>query len=108
MTTPFKPTLLALAALALAQGAAHAQTQVAPSTLEAVTVTGQAASWRKALAIERKALGVVSAISADDIGACPTPTLPRRWRACPASPCSATKAKAATWWCAASGQTSMP
>lgn len=71
MTPSFQPTLLALAVVTLAHAGAQAQTPPAPSTLEAVTVTGQAASWRKALAIERKAFGVVSAISADDIGALP-------------------------------------
>lgn len=59
---------LAAAFGAVAQGpAASAVTD----TLDAVTVSGQAASLRKALAAQEKANHVLSVISADDIGALP-------------------------------------
>jgi TonB-dependent receptor len=52
--------------------AAHGQEASAvTATLEAVSVTGQAASLRKALAAQEKALHVLSVVSADDIGALP-------------------------------------
>ncbi len=55
-----------------AQAQTHAQTPSGPiSKLDAVTVSGQAASLRKALAAQQKADHIVSVISADDIGALP-------------------------------------
>lgn len=69
--SPCKLSLLSLG-LAAAFGT-HAQLAGPPATatLDSVTVTGQAASLRKALAAQEKAHHVLSVISADDIGALP-------------------------------------
>ncbi len=78
MKPSFRPSCCRLSLLSLGLAAAfssHAQTATpAPTTtatLESVTVTGQAASMRKALAAQEKAHHVLSVISADDIGALP-------------------------------------
>lgn len=61
----------------LAQAQSSGQTppklaeQAATTALQTVTVTGQVASLRKALAVQESAHHVVSVISADDIGALP-------------------------------------
>lgn len=69
LSPPLSPILTPLAlAAALFAGSAGAQTA---QRLEAVTVTGQAAQLRKALSLQREALTVLSAVSADDIGALP-------------------------------------
>jgi TonB-dependent receptor len=66
-----QPTLLALAC-ALAAGGAQAQSGTAtPQQIEALVVTGQAASLRKSIARQQQADTVVSVVSADDIGALP-------------------------------------
>ncbi|MGM9516913.1 TonB-dependent receptor [Roseateles sp. DB2] len=67
-----RPTCCRLSLLSLGLAAAFgAQASGTPATLDAVTVTGQAASMRKALAAQEKANHVLSVISADDIGALP-------------------------------------
>ncbi len=60
-----------LSALSLGLAAAFGAQAQANATLDAVTITGQAASLRKALAAQEKANHVLSVISADDIGALP-------------------------------------
>ncbi|MBB2487854.1 TonB-dependent receptor [Mitsuaria sp. WAJ17] len=66
-------SLLSLGLLAAfgAQAQPDAQAPAAVATLDLVTVTGQAAGLRKALAAQEKAHHVLSVISADDIGALP-------------------------------------
>ncbi|MET0518873.1 MAG: hypothetical protein ABW005_08570 [Burkholderiaceae bacterium] len=66
---PLRPGALAAALLALAAGAQAEQ----PVTdkLDAVVVTGQAASLRKSLKMQESADNIVSAVVADDIGALP-------------------------------------
>lgn len=68
------PAPLTLLSLGLCTAfAAQAQAPAKPATtgLETVTVSGQAASLRKALTVQESAHHVVSVISADDIGALP-------------------------------------
>jgi TonB-dependent receptor len=68
---PLRVSLLSLCLGAAFAAQAQAPARAASTSLETVTVTGQTASLRKALAVQEGAHHVVSVISADDIGALP-------------------------------------
>ena len=65
--TSFWTRASALALVAAAVGSPVAA-QTASSTVDELVVTGQRASQQKAIAAKRNAIGVVDAISSDDIG----------------------------------------
>lgn len=69
---PLRASLLSVSlAAAFAAPVYSAEGDAPVNTLETVTVTGQAASLRKALAVQESAHHIVSVISADEIGALP-------------------------------------
>lgn len=65
------PSRLSAVSLCVAALSVQAQTPAPAQKVQTITVTGQAASLRKALAVQAQAQHVLSVVSADDIGALP-------------------------------------